>query len=83
MTLADLLAARADAMVQGRRNDTTLAVLVLVFPNARRLMLLERTYREGLTAIMDPTEAEMAIARGGDLWQLWNSDRRLPLEGIA
>lgn len=83
MTLADLLEELAGAMVEVRRCQPTMAVLVLGFPDGRRLMLLERTYREGLTAIMDPTEEEMETARGGDLWGLWNSDRGISLGGVA
>ena len=45
--------------------------------------LLERTYREGVVYILDPSEEEIDIVREGDLWKLWNSDRRVLLAGIV
>ncbi len=57
------------------RFDPTLAVAVVQLPDDRRVIALERTYRPGAYVILDPTEEEMDVARGGDLWQLWGSER--------
>ena len=42
-----------------------------------------RTYREGVIYTLDPSEEEIEIAREGDLWKLWNSDRGILLAGIV
>lgn len=57
------------------RSDPTLEVAVVPLPDDRRILAVERTYRPGVCVIVDPTDEEMDVARKGDLWQLWNSDR--------
>ncbi len=58
-----------------RRTDGVLDVAVVDLPEDRRVLAVERTYREGVCLILDPTPEEIAIAHEGDLWKLWNSDR--------
>jgi hypothetical protein len=48
---------------------------LIIFGSERRLIVVERTYREGIVAVIDPTEEEVSILRHGDLWKIWNSDR--------
>ena len=83
LTLVGLLAELGAVKVIDQRNDETLAVAVVGLPDGRRLLAIERTYREGIGIITDPTEEELRVAREGDLWQLWNSDRRRLLHSIA
>ena len=58
-----------------RRSDGTLAVAAVNLADGRQLIAIGRTYRAGGCVILDPTEEEMAVARDGNLWQLWTSDR--------
>jgi hypothetical protein len=60
MTLVDLLAAYAGAATTHRRATPEIEAVALVFPNGRQMILLERTYRDGVAVIVDPTEADLA-----------------------
>ena len=87
MSLVEFLAEYCGATLAERRDDdaedlATLGARLLEFPDGRRLILIERTYRDGIHLIADPTEAEIAAMRSGDLWDLWNSDRSTGLGGI-
>jgi hypothetical protein len=46
---------------------------------AGRLVLtiqrIYRGYRGGIRVLLAPTPEEVEIARSGDLWRLWNSER--------
>ena len=82
-SLIQLLGELAGLEIELRRRETTLATALLKRPDGRRLLLLERTYREGIVYILDPSEEEMEVARERDLWNLWNSDRAILLTGIV
>ena len=82
-SLIQLLGELAGLEIEHRRYATTLATALLKRPDGRRLLLLERTYREGVVYILDPSEEEMEIAREGDLWKLWNSERGVLLAGVV
>ncbi len=82
-SLIELLGELAGLEIELHRHATTLATALLKRSDGRRLLLLERTYREGVVYILDPSEEEMAIARDGDLWKLWNADRGVRLAGIV
>ncbi|NJL26716.1 MAG: hypothetical protein HC897_02005 [Thermoanaerobaculia bacterium] len=58
------------------------AVVVVRLGDGRRVLGIERTYRDGLGILFDPTDDEVEIARSGDLWQLWNSDRVVSLSSL-
>lgn len=75
MTLVELLAAYTGIHIEARRSDPCLQGALLTFADGRRLIVVERTYREGLVVLIDPTAEEAAILQHGDLWKLWNSDR--------
>jgi hypothetical protein len=76
MTLVELLAGYAGVTLETRRDDPCLQGALLVFGSGgQRLIVVERTYREGIVALVDPTEEEVAMLRQGDLWKIWNSDR--------
>ena len=77
--LEELGAVRLDV----RRSDGVLAVVVMGLPDGRRLLAIERTYREGVKIILEPSEVEVGVAAEGDLWELWNSDRGASLDGLA
>ena len=64
------------------RTDGVLAVAIVDLPEDRRVLAVERTYRPGVSLILDPTPEEVTIAREGDLWQLWNSERAKDLYSI-
>jgi len=74
-SLVQLLAELGGAELVLRREDPTLAVAILALPGGRQVLVVERTYREGICTILDPTPEEVEIARNGNLWDLWNSDR--------
>ena len=65
------------------RTEPTLAVAVVALADGCRLLAIERTYREGLCVLFDPTDEEVDIARSGDLWQLWSSDRAASLMSVV
>lgn len=75
MSLVELLSQVSGAQVDFRREDDLLAVAVLSLSVGRRALVMERTYRGGTRVLLDPTLEEVEIARNGDLWQIWNSDR--------
>jgi hypothetical protein len=84
MTLVDLLAAYAGAATTHRRATPEIEAVALVFPDGRRMILLERTYRGGVGIIRDPTDGELAAMReAADLWELWNSDRKDNVGGLG
>jgi len=74
MTLVELLEelGRAETLVQ--REDSLLVVAVLDFAG-RLVLTIQRTYRDGIGVLLDPTPQEVEIARTGSLWSLWNSER--------
>ena len=82
MTLVELLAELGQAQLSVHRNAGTLAVAVFEL-QGRQLLVIERTYREGVCVILEPTPEEIEIARSGNLWDLWNSDRAKGLAGVV
>ncbi len=83
MTLIELLARYAGASLVERSEDPCLVTALITFPDSRRLILVERTYREGIRVIHEPTDAEVTVLHGDDLWKLWNSDRSEYLGGAV
>jgi len=81
MTLVELLAELGQVSLLVHRNEVTLAVAVFDL-QGRQLLVIERTYREGICVILDPTPEEIETARSGYLWNLWNSDRAKDLAGV-
>ena len=76
VTLVELLGQLAGAELSFRREADLLGVSALVLPGGRQILIIERVYRDGTGILFDPTPEELEIARGGDLWQIWNSERR-------
>jgi len=76
VTLVELLAQLAGAELSFRREADLLGVSAVVLPGGRQILIIERVYRHGTGILLDPTPEELEIARGGDLWQIWNSERR-------
>jgi hypothetical protein len=83
MTLLNLLASYAGAWVVERGNDPCLASALITFPDGRRLIILERTYREGIRVIPTPNDADISRMKGMQLWDLWNSDRAENIDGAV
>jgi len=83
MTLLDLLASYAGAWVVERGNDPCLASALITFPDGRRLIVLERTYREGIRMIQAPTDEEISRMKGTHVWELWGSDRAEIVDGAV
>jgi hypothetical protein len=82
MTLVELLAEVTGAELVLRREDEMLAVAVVATPAGRRVLAMERTYRDGIHVLLDPTEEEIELARSGDLWKLWNLERSTYLSSV-
>lgn len=82
-TLVQLLGELGGVELEFRRDDFVLAVAALSFKDGHQLLVIERTYREGIGVLLDPTPEELEIARSGDLWRLWNSERRRLLYGAV
>jgi hypothetical protein len=78
ISLVELLAQLAGAELSFRREDENelLAVTVLVLPSGRQVLFVERTYRDGTGVLLDPTPEEIETARSGNLWSLWNEERK-------
>jgi len=79
MRLLELMADHTDVTLETRREDPCLQGALLTFRSGRRLIIVERTYREGVVAILDPTEEEIATFRRDDLWKIWNSEKGVDL----
>lgn len=62
-------------VVESNLQDPCIQWAVVELADKRRLLLVERTYREGATTIVDPTDEEIARFRT-DPWTAWNSARR-------
>ncbi len=74
MRLLELMADQTDVTLETRRDDPCLQGALLTFRSGRRLIIVERTYREGVVAILDPADEEIAIFRR-DVWKIWNSEK--------
>jgi hypothetical protein len=87
ITFAELLATLGGAKLSFQRQDdvelASLAVAVFALPSGRQVIAIERTYRDGIRVVIDPTPEELEIARNGDLWRLWNSERSALLMSIV
>ncbi|HYX24644.1 MAG TPA: hypothetical protein VFC23_10870 [Thermoanaerobaculia bacterium] len=82
MTLVELLTELTGAELVLRREEDMLMVAVLATSAGRRVLAMERTYRDGIHVLLDPTEEEVEMARSGDLWQLWNESRAEYLSSV-
>jgi hypothetical protein len=76
LTLVDLLSQLAGAELSFRRESDLLGVSLVALPAGRQVLIIERVYRDGTGILLDPTPDEIEVARSGDLWQIWNSERR-------
>jgi hypothetical protein len=84
ITLFELLAQLGGAEVALRREEEMdIAVAVFSLANGRQVLAVERLYRDGIRIIIDPTPEEIATAREGDMWHLWNSDRAALLHSMV
>ena len=83
MTIAELLTNFFSANIIVSKNDATLEAVALYAAGGRRLILLQRTYREGLAVLLDPNDGDIEAIRTGDLWTLWNSDRATGLDNLT
>lgn len=83
MTIVDLLTTYAGAAVTHRRDQPELAAVAIAFPDGRRLILMERTYRDGVVVIADPSDDELTTLQTADLWAMWNSSRPARVAGIG
>jgi hypothetical protein len=75
MTLTELFAETVGAKLELQREEDLYAMGILALPNGRRMIVIERTYRDGIHVILDPTQDELAVARDGNLYQLFSSER--------
>src|SRR6185295_2190156 len=75
ISFLELLAELGGATLTLQRGDPTIATAVIALPAGRQILAIERTYREGLKVILDPTPEELEMVRNGKLWDLWSSDR--------
>ena len=81
----DFLVEQFSARIIFRRTDldSLLHVVGVELQDGGQLILLERSYREGLHYLPDPTDEEIEIAQSGEPWTLWNSERSRFLTGIG
>jgi hypothetical protein len=68
-------------IVLERGSNELLRWVLLRLSDGRRLLLAERTYREGTKVLLEPTEEELQAARR-DPWAAWNSERSGHVAGI-
>lgn len=72
----------ARIILQRAGTESLMKVVGVELRDGRQLILLERSYREGLHYLPNPTAEEMEIAASGDPWSLWNSRRSRFLGGL-
>lgn len=74
MTLTEViqLLGRGAQVVESGADDPGVQWMLVALQDGSRLLVVERTYREGLTTVVDPTDEEIASCRR-DPWILWNS----------
>ncbi|TNF71077.1 MAG: hypothetical protein EP299_12660 [Acidobacteria bacterium] len=82
-TLIELMSGLLGLKVEMRRSDAALAAALVATSKNRKLLLVERTYRDGVGCIVDPTTQEIETAREGNLWDIWNSERAVLLRGVV
>lgn len=70
-------------LVARRDDDACLAAALVKLSHGRRAIFVERTYRDGVAVIVDPSDGEVATFHAGDLWDIWNSKRAQRLGGIV
>ena len=77
LSLVELLAELVGAELRLRRegDESLIDAAILKLPDGRQILAVERSYRIGIRIILDPTPEELAVARDGDLWAIWNSQR--------
>lgn len=83
VTLLELLSELAAVEVVERWTDGVLVAALLQFGAGRRLVVVERTYREGLHVLLDPTPEDLRAGKEGRLWDLWNAERAQFLTGTV
>jgi hypothetical protein len=82
-TLLELLDELGGLDVELRRSDAALAVALVATTRDRKILIVERTYRDGVCCIVDPTSEEIESAGNGDLWKIWNSERAVLMSGVV
>lgn len=75
LSVVELLTQLAGAELSFWRESDLIVVAALTLPAGRQMLITERTYRDGVHILLDPTSEEIEIARDGDPWQIWNSER--------
>ena len=83
ITLLELLHRLGGADIELRRSNATLSAALIRIAGGGRVFVIERTYREGLRVMMNPTPEDVETIRSGDLWSLWNSGRLRWLAGAV
>jgi hypothetical protein len=84
VSLAELLTQLAGVELSFQREEEdVLVVAFLALPSGRQMLVIQRTYRDGIKLVLDPTPEEVEIARSGDLWRIWNSERGMYLAGAV
>jgi hypothetical protein len=81
LSLLELLDRLGGAALAGRWTDGTVTAALIEVGQGRRVLVVERTYREGIKVLLDPSSEELEIARSLRLWDLWNSERARLLYG--
>ena len=82
-TLIELMNELLGLEVELRRSDGALAAALVATSTDRKILLVERIYREGVGYIVDPNTQEIETARDGNLWDTWNSQRAVLLRGVV
>lgn len=81
LSLLELLDRLGGARLAGRWTETTLTAALLEVGHGRRVLVIERTYREGIKVLLDPSAEELETARSLRLCDLWGSERSRLLYG--
>lgn len=83
ISFLELLAELGGATLELQLGDPTIAAAVIALPAGRQILAIERTYREGLKVILDPTPEDLETVRNGNLWDIWSSKRAQDLFSIV
>jgi hypothetical protein len=80
MTVLEVLGRAGNVEIIHRGTDPCLAVVIVMLRTGPAI-LMERTYREKLMWIENPTSEQIAQAREGDVWKLWAAENAVDLDG--
>ena len=82
-SLMELLDEMGGPNVELRRSAGGVSVALVAMTRDLKILIAERTYRDGVCCIVEPTSEEIQSAESGDPWKIWNSERAVPMSSVV